>query len=186
MKAVDLRPGSAVRMDGKLYVVTKFEHRTPGNLRAFIQAKLRDVMNGGYIEKRFASSDELEGITLDRRQCEYLYAEADSFVFMDCDNFDQFNVPAEVAGDAMLYLRPNAQTTIMFLEENPLSVELPSAVELTVTETPPGIKGATATNQLKEATLETGLKTRVPPFIAEGELIKVSTADGSYLSRAKE
>ncbi len=184
MKAVDLRPGTAVRMDGKLYVIAKFEHRTPGNLRAFIQAKLRDVMNGGYIEKRFASSDELEEVSLDKRQCEYLYPEADSFVFMDAETFDQFNVPREVAGEAMMYLRPNAETIIMFLEGNPLSLELPASVELKVTETAPGIKGATATNQLKEATLETGLKTRVPPFIAEGEVIKVSTADGSYQSRA--
>jgi elongation factor P len=173
-------------MDGKLYVVTKFEHRTPGNLRAFIQAKMRDVLSGGYIERRFSSSDEVEGINLDRRTCEYLFKEGDNYVFMDAETFDQFPVHADIAGEAMLYLRPNALTEIMFFEGNAILVTLPAAVDLTVTQTPPGIKGATATNQLKEATLETGLKTRVPPFIAEGETIKVSTADGSYLSRSKE
>jgi len=184
VKAQDLRPGSAVRIDGKLYVVTVFQHRTPGNLRAFIQAKFRDVLNGNYIEKRLASGDELESINLDRRQAEYLYKDGDGYVFMDNETFDQFTVTEAVAGDAMLYLRPNSQTGVMIFEGNAIAIELPSAVELTVAETQPGIKGATATNQLKEAVMETGLKTRVPPFIAEGEVLKISTADGSYMSRA--
>jgi elongation factor P len=184
VKAQDLRPGTAVRIDGKLYVVATFQHRTPGNLRAFIQAKFRDVLNGNYIEKRLSSGDELEGVTLDRRQAEYLYKDGDGYVFMDNENFDQFTVSEEVAADSMLFLRPNSQTGVLLFEGNAIAIELPSAVELTVTETQPGIKGATATNQLKEATLETGLKTRVPPFIAQGEVIKISTNDGSYMSRA--
>lgn len=186
MKAVDLRPGVAVRMDGKLYVVTKSEHRTPGNLRAFIQAKFRDVLNGGYIDKRLSSSDELEMVNLDRRKVEYLYPEADSFVFMDLDNFEQYTIQPDVAGDAMLYLCPNATTEVLLHDGNPISIELPPAVELEVTDCQPGIKGATATNQLKEAVMETGLKTRVPPFIEIGEKLKISTADGSYISRSKD
>lgn len=184
MKATDLRPGYAVRADGKLYVITKFEHRTPGNLRAFIQIKMKDVQSGGSIEKRLSSNDELEVTTLDKRQMEYLYKDGDSYVFMDCESFDQMPLHADIVGDAMMYLRPNAQTTVLLHEERPILLELPSAVELTVVETQPGIKGATATNQLKEAVMETGLKTRVPPFIEAGETLKISTADGSYMSRA--
>ncbi len=186
MKAVDLRPGVAVRMDGKIYVVTKSEHRTPGNLRAFIQAKFRDVLNGGYVDKRLSSSDELEMINLDRRKVEYLYPEGDSFVFMDLENYEQYTVSQDVAGDAMLYLCPNATTEVLINEGNPLMIDLPPAVELEVTECQPGIKGATATNQLKEAVMETGLKIRVPPFIEIGEKLKVSTSDGSYISRSKD
>ncbi len=186
MKAQDLRPGAAVRMDGKLYVVTQFQHRTPGNLRAFIQAKFKDVMGGGYIEKRLSSGEELEDVNLDRRTAEYLYQDGDDFVFMDTETFDQFNVTSDLAGDAMLYLRPNSSTEILFYEGNPIVIELPPAVELDVAETPPGIKGATATNQLKEAVMETGLKTKVPPFIEAGETLKISTSDGSYISRSKD
>lgn len=186
MKAVDLRPGTAVRMDGKLFVVAKYEHRTPGNLRAFVQAKFRDVLGGGYIEKRLSSTEELEQVNLDRRNAEYLYEDADGFVFMDAETFDQFTVQPETAGEAMQYLRPNGQTIVLFFEENPIAFELPPAVELEITECQPGIKGATATNQLKEAVCETGLKTRVPPFIESGEVVKISTADGSYMGRVKE
>lgn len=186
MKATDLRPGLACRMDGKLFVITKFEHRTPGNLRAFIQLKLRDVNSGSYIEKRLGSADDVEVVSLDRATMEYLYQDGDDYVFMDTASFEQYHIGADVAGESMQYLRPNSQTIVLVYEGRPIQLELPSAVELTVTETQPGIKGATATNQLKEATLETGLKTRVPPFISQGEVVKVSTEDGSYMSRAKE
>ena len=184
MKATDLRPGYACRMDGKLFVITKFEHRTPGNLRAFIQVKLRDVMSGGYIEKRLASNDEIDVTTVDRTTMEYLYQEGDSYVFMDTATFEQMNIHEDICGEAMQYLHPNAQTIVLMHDGRPLMVELPAAVELTVTETQPGVKNATATNQLKEATMETGLKTRVPAFINQGENVKISTADGSYMSRA--
>jgi len=184
LKATDLRPGYACRLDGKLYVITKFEHRTPGNLRAFIQVKLKDVNTGLSIERRLASSDDIEVTSLDRRTFEYLYAESDAFVFMDTESFEQFPLHKDMVGDAMQYLRPNAQTIVLIHEGKPLLLELPPAVELTVTDTQPGIKNATATNQLKDAVLETGLKTRVPPFIEVGETVKVSTEDGSYMSRA--
>jgi elongation factor P len=171
-------------MDGKLYVITKFEHRTPGNLRAFIQVKLKDVNTGLSIERRLGSSDEIDVTSLDRVTMEYLYPEGDTFVFMDTASFEQYPLHKEIVGDAMLYLRPNATTIMLVHEGNPILVELPPAVELTVTDTQPGIKNATATNQLKDAVLETGLKTRVPPFINVGETVKVSTEDGSYMSRA--
>lgn len=128
-------------------------------------------------------ADDIESIDLDRRTMEYLYSDTDGATFMDTEDYDQIVLPSEVLGDALKYLAPNAQTTVLMLEGNPVLIELPSSVEVTVTETPPGIKGATATNQLKEAECDTGLKTRVPPFIEVGERIKVSTADGSYISR---
>lgn len=184
MKATDLRPGAAIRMDGKLYVVTKFEHRTPGNLRAFIQVKIRDVLSGQLIDKRLASTDEIEGTTLDRRQFEYLYSDNTGHTFMDQENYEQLTLSDEFLGDSMLFVRANTEVIMLLHDGSPVSIELPASVELTVTDTPPGIKGATATNQLKEATLETGLKTRVPPFISVGETVRVSTTDGSYQSRA--
>lgn len=185
MKANDLRPGAALKMDNKLFVVHTFEHRTPGNLRAFVQVKLKDVTTGQLIERRLNPADEMESINLDRREMEYLYSDNDGATFMDTENFDQIIIQPEILGNALLYLAPNAKAVVLMNEGNPILVELPSAVDVTIVDTPPGIKGATATNQLKEATCDTGLKTRVPPFIVTGEMIRVSTADGSYMSRVK-
>ena len=184
MRATELRPGLGVKIDGKLYVITNTEHRTPGNLRAFIQVKIKEVVSGKTLEKRLSSSDEMEVIDLDRRPMEYLYSDNSGATFMDNETFDQQTISKEVLGDALLYLRENTNVVVLCHDGNPITIELPAAVELTITDTPPGIKGATATNRLKEATLETGLKTKVPEFIATGETIKVSTSDGSYLSRA--
>jgi len=186
MRSTSLRPGLGVKMDGKLFVITQFEHRTPGNLRAFINIKIKDVVTGKSIEKRLSSSDEVDVIDLDRRPMEYLYSDNNGATFMDQEDFEQMTIPKDVLGDALLYLRENTQIVVLCHEGRPITVELPASVELMITETPPGIKGATATNRLKEATLETGLKTKVPEFIATGETIKISTSDGSYLSRAKE
>ena len=174
----------AVRMDGKLFVVTEFEHRTPGNLRAFIQIKIRDVNSGQYLEKRLASTDDVEATTLDRRQMEYLFSDSAGHTFMDLEDYEQFVLDDGVLGNAMAYLRPNTQVGVTMHDGNPLLVELPSSVELSITDTPPGIKGATVTNHMKEATCETGLKTKVPQFINNGDVIRVSTTDGSYQSRA--
>lgn len=184
MKAIDIRPGFGFKMDGKVFVVTGTEHRTPGNLRAFVQLKYRNVQTGQVLEKRFNPSEELGVIDIDRRTMEYLYSDGGGATFMDIENYDQVVIPESVLGDALQYLRANAQTIVLFHGTTPLFVELPMVVELKITDTPPGIKGATATNQLKEATLETGLKTRVPAFIGIGETIKVSTENGSYMSRA--
>lgn len=184
MKSTDLRPGMAIKMDGQLYVITQYTHVTPGNLRAFVQVKLKRVSDGTTIEKRLRSGEDVEQVDLDRREAEYLYQDGDGYVFMDTQTFDQFTLPSDMVGEQMLYLKPNTTVQTLFAEGKPLLIELPGMVELQVTDTPPGIKGATATNQLKEATLETGLKTKVPPFIEVGEVVKVSTSDGSYLSRA--
>ncbi len=184
MKATELKPGVAVTLDGKLYVIVKTEHTKPGKGPAYVQIKAKDVALGGHIEKRINSSDNVEAATVDRRQMEYLYSDNDGATFMDMEDYDQRVITADVLGDALLFMAPNASATVLCYQGNPISLELPASVELEVTDTPPGIKGATATNQLKEATCETGLKTKVPPFITIGEKIKVSTADGSYQSRA--
>ena len=184
MRASDIRKGTAVIIDGKLMVVTGADHNTPGNLRAKVQFKMRDVAKGTIQDKRVGATDDIQTATLDRRQVEYLYSDNDGHVLMDLETYDQNTIPKEVFGDDILFLKPNTQLMALFHEGKVVSYELPKTVDLKVTDTPPGIKGATATNQQKDATLETGLKTRVPGFILTGETIRISTADGSYQSRA--
>jgi len=186
VKATELKPGVAVKIDGKLLVVIKTEHVKPGKGPAYVQARMREIGGAGkYVEKRLSSSDSVDGTSLDRREAEYLYNDGTGYVFMDTETFDQFTLMEDFAGESMQYLSPNAATNMLFHEDNPVVIELPASVELVVADTTPGIKGATVTNQLKEATLETGLKTRVPPFIEIGEKLKISTVDGSYISRVK-
>lgn len=184
MKATDLRPGMGVKIDGRLFVITQFEHRTPGNLRAFIQIKIKDIQSAKTLEKRLGASDNIDVIDLDRRPMEFLFSDNSGATFMDLENYDQIIMPVDVLGDALLYMRPNTEAIVLMHQGTPITLELPGSVELTITDTTPGIKGATATNQLKEAECETGLKTRVPPFIEVGETIRINTADGSYISRA--
>lgn len=184
MRASDIRRGQAVMIDGKLYVVTNADHNTPGNLRAKVQFKLRDVLKGTIQDKRVGATDDIQTTTLDSRNVEYLYSDNEGHVLMDLETYDQNTIPKDVFGDDILYLKPNTQLTAMFHEGKIVSYELPKTVDLVVTDTPPIIKGATATNQLKEATLETGLKTRVPGFIVTGETLRISTETGQYLSRA--
>ena len=176
----------AFMVDNQLCVCVQSTHVTPGNLRAFVQAKLRRLSDGGVMDKRLRSTEDVEQAFLERRDMEYLYSDSSGHVFMDIVSFDQIAVPRDLIGESIKYFKPNTVVCTLVHEGNVVSLELPKTVDLVVTETAPGIKGATATNQLKEAVLETGLKTRVPPFIAIGETIRISTDDGSYLSRAKE
>jgi len=184
MKATDLRPGLGCKIDGKLYVITNFEHRTPGNLRAFIQIKIKDVIAGRTIERRLGSSDDVDVVDLDRRPMEYLYSDNTGATFMDKETYDQVVLHPDVLGDALKFLRPNTDVTVLFYDGNGISLELPTSVELIVKDCPPEVKGATVTNQTKDAIMETGLSVRVPAFIKQGEALRVSTADGSYQSRA--
>lgn len=184
MKANDIKPGRALQIDNQLYIVRTAEHVKPGKGPAYVQAKLANVASGGITEKRFRAAEDVEDATLDRREMEYLYSDASGHVFMDQETFDQLTLPADLIEQEMLYLKPNTVITVLMHAGKAVSVELPAAVDLQVTHTTPQVKGATATNQLKEAELETGLKTRVPPFIETGETVRVSTEDGSYLSRA--
>jgi elongation factor P len=184
MKAIDLRPGLGVRIDGKLCVVTLNEHRTPGNLRAFVQLTYKDVVQNKTLSRRFNPADDIEVAELDRRPMEYLFSDNAGATFMDLETYDQIVVPGDVLGDALRYLTPNTQVVVLCSGGNPVTLEMPAVVDLVVTDTPPGIKGATATNRLKEATLETGLKTRVPEFITVGEKIRINTVTGEYQSRS--
>jgi elongation factor P len=184
MRASEIRKGTAVIIDGKLFVVTGADHNTPGNLRAKVQFKLRDVGKGTIMDKRVGATDDIETTTLDSRNVEYLYSDNEGHVLMDLETYDQNTIPKEVFGQDALYLKPNTQMTAMFHEGRIVSYDLPKTVDLKVTDTAPAIKGATATNQQKDATLETGLKTRVPPFIEVGEVVRISTEHGEYLSRS--
>jgi elongation factor P len=184
MRASEIRRGTAVIIEGKLFVVTGADHNTPGNLRAKVQFKLRDVSKGTIMDKRVGATDDIEVVNLDKRQVEYLYSDNEGLVLMDLTSYDQATVAKEVFGEDALYLKPNTQMTALYHDEKLVSYEMPKTVDLAVTETAPGIKGATATNQLKDATLETGLTTRVPPFIEIGEVIRISTESGEYMSRA--
>ncbi len=184
MRASEIRKGQAVLIDGKLYVVTNADHNTPGNLRAKVQFKMREVSKGTIQDKRVGATDDIQTANLDRRNVEYLYSDNDGHVLMDLETYDQDTIAKDVFGDDILYLKPNTPLTAMFHDGKLVSYELPKTVDLKVTETQPSIKGATATNQLKDAELETGLTTRVPGFIEIGETIRISTETGSYMSRA--
>ncbi len=184
MRASEIRKGTAVIMDGKLFVVTDANHNTPGNLRAKVQFKLRDVTKGTIMDKRVGATDDIETTNLDSRNVEYLYSDNDGHWLMDLENYEQNAIPKAVFGDDIKFLKPNTQMTALFHDGKIVSYDLPKTVDLEVTDTAPAIKGATATNQMKDAELETGLKTRVPPFIEVGEVIRINTETGDYLSRA--
>jgi elongation factor P len=182
--ATQLRPGMIIKHNNDLHSVFSVEHRTPGNLRAFIQAKLRNLRTGAMFEHRFRSPDPIEKINVDETEMEYLYTDGDGYYFMNTENYEQLHLTRDVLGDAVDYLIPNLQIRVEFYDGKAVGIELPQTVELTVLETEPGLKSATASSVTKPAKTETGLIVQVPPFINEGEKIKVDTAEGVYLSRA--
>jgi elongation factor P len=182
--ATQLRPGMIIKHTTDLHSVFSVEHRTPGNLRAFIQAKLRNLRTGAMFEHRFRSPDPIDKITVDEIEMEYLYNDGDSYYFMDTSNYEQTHLTREILGGAVDYLIPNLQIRVEFFDGKAVGIELPQTVTLTVVETEPGLKSATASSVTKPAKTDTGLVVQVPPFINEGEKIKVDTAEGVYLSRA--
>lgn len=181
--ATQMRPGMIIKFKDDLHLVFSVEHRTPGNLRAFIQAKLRNVRTGAMYVERFRSPDPIDRVVVDEVKMEYLYNDGDDYYFMD-ENFEQTMLKRETLGDAVEYLTPNLQISVSFHDGKPVGIELPSFVEMTVMETEPGIKSATASSVTKPAKMETGLVVQVPPFINEGEKIRIDTAEGTYMSRA--
>jgi elongation factor P len=182
--ATQLRPGMVVKFNNELYSVFSMVHRTPGNLRGFVQAKMRNFKSGTMMEHRFSSEDKVERVSLEQQEMEYLYADGDSYYFMNTENYEQIDLRKDILGDATDYLIPNLKVNVEFYEGKPMSVELPAAVIMTVVETEPGLKSATASNVTKPAKMDTGLTVYVPPFVNEGEKIRVSTSDASYLERA--
>jgi elongation factor P len=184
MKSIDMRPGMGFKMDGKMCVVVNVEHRTPGNLRAFVQLTYREIIAGKTLDKRMQPSEDIEILDLDRREMEYLYSDSQGATFMDTESYEQYQLNEQLLGNTLKYIRANSKCTVLLFDGNPITIELPPTVELTITDCPPEVKGATVTNQTKDAECETGLKVRVPAFIKQGETIRISTADGSYQSRA--
>jgi elongation factor P len=181
--ATQMRPGMIIKFNNDLHLVFSVEHRTPGNLRAFIQAKLRNVRTGAMFVERFRSPDPIERVHVDEIKMEYLYNDGDDFYFMD-DKYEQTMLKRDTLGDAVEFLTPNLSINVSFHDGKAVGIELPTAVEMTVVETEPGIKSATASSVTKPAKTETGLIVQVPPFINEGEKIRVDTAEGAYMSRA--
>jgi elongation factor P len=182
--ATQMRPGMIIKHNNDLHLVFSVEHRTPGNLRAFIQAKLRNIRTGAMFEHRFRSADPIDKINVDEIPMEFLYQDGDSYCFMNTENYEQVHLNRDVLGDSVEYLTPNLQIKVEFYDGKAVGIELPQTVVLTVVETEPGLKSATASSVTKPAKTETGLVVQVPPFINEGEKIKVDTAEGAYLSRA--
>jgi elongation factor P len=184
MNANDMRPGMVIKHNGELFSIHKAEHRTPGNLRAFVQARMRNLRTGALFDHRFRSEDTVEKANLDEVEMQYLYSDGDSFYFMNTQNYEQIGLHKSVIEDRAAYLVPDVVIKVQLFEGRPVDIELPATVDLKVVETEPGIKGASATNVTKAAKLETGLTVQVPPFIGEGEVIRVDTAEGKYLERA--
>src|SRR5215813_9234687 len=160
ISATQLRPGMVIKFNNELFSIFKMEHRTPGNLRGFVQVKMRKLSSGTMIEHRFSSEDRVEKASLDEHEMEYLYDDGEYFYFMNTENYEQMHFTKDTLGDAVNYLIPQLKVTVEFYEGRPISVELPPVVEMTVTETEPGLKGATVSNVTKPATLETGLLCR--------------------------
>ncbi len=183
--ATQLRAGMAILHEGNLCRVLSVLHLTPGNWRGMVQTKLRNLRTGNSFDYRFRSEDRVEKADLEQHEMEFLYVSGDEFHFMNTDSYEQVGIQRDDLGDAVYYLTPNIKLMVEFYEHRPVGVELPITVDLKVVETPPGMKGATASNSGKPATLETGLQVQVPQFIEAGEVVRIDTAEGKYLERAK-
>jgi elongation factor P len=184
LQATRLKRGMLVKMGADLYRVLDLQHVTPGNLRGFVRAKFRNIRNGTLSDQKLRSEDFLERAVLDEREMQYLYKDGDAFHFMDTATYDQLHIDAEVLGDSVNYLIADSLIKVEFYDEKPVGIELPPTVDLKVEDTVPGIKGATASAQVKPARLETGLVVQVPPFVNPGDTVRVSTETGEYLGRA--
>ncbi len=184
ISATQLRPGMVIKFNNELYSIFKTEHRTPGNLRGFVQAKMRKLSSGAMTEHRFSSEDKVERAALEEIEMEYLYDDGEYYYFMNTENYEQMHLTKEILGDGVEYLIPQLKVNVEFYEGKAISVELPPTVDLKVVETEPGLKGASVSNVTKAAKLETGLVVQVPPFINEGEKVRVSTSEGTYQERA--
>jgi len=182
--ATQMRPGMVIKFKDDLHLVFSVEHRTPGNLRAFIQAKLKNIRTGAMFTERFRSPDPIDRVHVESIKMEFLYTDGDDYYFMDQNTYEQTPLKHDTLGDAVEYLTPNLLIEVSFHDGKAVGIELPTAVEMTVIETEPGIKSATASSVTKPAKMETGLVVQVPPFINEGEKIRIDTAEGTYMSRA--
>jgi elongation factor P len=184
ISSTQLRPGMVIKYNNELYSVFSVNHRTPGNLRGFVQAKMRSLRTGSMMENRFSSEDKVEKAIMDEQEMEYLYDDGEYYYFMNTENYEQMHLMKDLLGDATQYLIPQLRVQVEFYEGKAISVELPATVDMTVVETEPSLRGSTVSNVTKPAKMETGLVVQVPAFITEGEKIKVNTAEGTYQERA--
>jgi elongation factor P len=179
-----MKKGMLVKIENDLFRVLELQHVTPGNLRGFVRVKFRNIRSGTLSDQKLRSEDTVERATLDETEMQYLYQDGDSFYFMDTTSYEQIHISSEALGESVSYLKAEMTIKVEFYGTEPVGIELPQTVDLKVTDTVPGIKGATASNQIKPATTETGLVVNVPPFINNGDVIRVNTETGEYLSRA--
>jgi elongation factor P len=172
-----------IKLGQDLFRILDLQHFTPGNKRGFIQARMRNIRNGALSDQKLRAEEDVERATLDEREMQYLYSDGSLYHFMDTSTYEQIHISSEALGDSVSYLIPDATIRVEFYESEPVGIELPQTVDLVVKETVPGIKGATASAQVKPATLETGLVIQVPPFVNEGDKVRVNTETGEYQSR---
>lgn len=183
VQATRLRRGMLIKMGSDLFRIMDLQHMTPGNKRGFVQARMRNIRTTTLSDHKFRAEEDVERATLDERQMQYMYRDGDSFHFMDTDSYEQIHITEETLGDSVNYLIPEMVIAVEFYGSEPVGIELPQTVDLKVLETTPAIKGATASAQLKPARTETGLVVQVPPFVNEGDMIRVNTESGEYQSR---
>ena len=184
VQATRLRKGMLVKLGSDLFRILDLQHMTPGNKRGFVQARMRNIRTSALSDHKFRAEEDVERATLDEREMQYMYRDGDAFHFMDLHTYEQIHISQETLGESVNYLVAEMVIQVEFYGTEPVGIELPQTVDLKVVETTPGIKGATATNQLKPATLETGVVVQVPPFINEGDVIRVNTETGQYQTRA--
>jgi elongation factor P len=184
VQATRLRKGMLIKIGADLFRIMELHHMTPGNKRGFVQARMRNIRTTALSDHKFRAEEDVERATLDEREMQYLYSDGDMFYFMDTATYEQVHISAEGLGDSKDYLVPEMLIRVEFYDVEPVGIELPPTVDLVVKQTVPGIKGATASNQIKPATLETGLVIQVPPFVNEGDKVRVNTETGEYQSRA--
>src|SRR5258705_8995598 len=182
IQATRLRKGMLVKIDQDLFRVLELQHVTPGNLRGFVRVKFRNIRSGALADQKLRSEDSVERATLDEREMQYLYKDGEDYYFMDTSSYEQTHISSEALGDSVNYLKAEMTISVEFYGTEPVGIELPQSVDLKVLDTAPGIKGATASNQGKPATLETGLVVSEPPFSNTGDTIRVNTETGEYLS----
>jgi elongation factor P len=183
VQATKVRKGMLLKFEGVLCRVLDLNHITPGNKRAHVQCRMRDIRSGRLLDHKFRAEEDVERATLDEHEMQYLYREGDMFCFMNTTTYEQTHLSRDVLGDNALYLLPDSVINVEFYEDAPVGLHLPPTVDLKIADTVPGIKGATASAQIKPATLETGLVVNVPSFINTGDVIRVNTETGEYLSR---
>lgn len=184
-KASDIKTGNVLRFNGELVSVEDFIHRTPGNLRAFYQAKMRNVKTGKLVEYRFRTDEEVDIARVETKDYQYLYDEGDFFVVMDNESYEQFNIPKHLFGDSARFLKDGMDVIVAFESDEPIQASAPTNVELIVTYSEPAVKGDTSSGAMKNATLETGVEIKVPLFINEGDKLKIDTRTGTYVERVK-